>query len=67
MLHTIIETQYSIAEASLKFLAGAGIKDTSEPGSAGISFHGYEGLEHSTCPEELDDLSTFLKKVLPGQ
>ncbi|RPD67376.1 Phospholipase/carboxylesterase [Lentinus tigrinus ALCF2SS1-7] len=35
--------------------------------NGGIEFHAYEGLPHSADPEELDDLKTFLKKVVPAQ
>ncbi|KAI1795071.1 Phospholipase/carboxylesterase [Ganoderma leucocontextum] len=31
----------------------------------GIEFHPYDGLQHSADPEELEDLKTFLKKVIP--
>lgn len=33
----------------------------------GIEFHAYEGLQHSADPAEIDDLKTFLKKVIPQQ
>ncbi|KAJ3013930.1 hypothetical protein NUW54_g1445 [Trametes sanguinea] len=33
----------------------------------GIEFHSYEGLPHSVDDQELVDLKTFLKKVLPSQ
>ncbi|KAM5542330.1 hypothetical protein V8D89_003789 [Ganoderma adspersum] len=33
----------------------------------GIEFHAYNGLQHSADPQELEDLKTFLKKVIPPQ
>ncbi|KAH9854930.1 Phospholipase/carboxylesterase [Lenzites betulinus] len=33
----------------------------------GIEFHAYDGLTHSVDDRELEDLKTFLKKVLPAE
>lgn len=30
-----------------------------------VEFHSYPNLEHGTCPEEMDHITTFLKRVLP--
>ncbi|OCH89463.1 Phospholipase/carboxylesterase [Obba rivulosa] len=37
------------------------------PEKGGLSFHSYQGLQHSTTPKELDDLKQWLKVVLPIQ
>ena len=56
------------ATMSLEFLkTNLGLKQV-EPSAVlegGVEFHAYEGLPHSADQEELDDLQTFLKKVIP--
>ena len=60
--------RFDRATMSLEFLkTQLGLK-TVEPDAVlggGIEFHAYDGLAHSADPEELDELKTFLKKVLP--
>lgn len=31
----------------------------------GLEFHSYDGMQHSSCKEELDDLRAWIKKVIP--
>jgi len=58
------------ATSSVEYLKTAlGIPDAAldAPEKGGIDFHSYEGLGHSRCPRELDDLKNWLKRVLPAQ
>lgn len=31
----------------------------------GVTFKEYEGMQHQTCPKELDDMKGWLVKVIP--
>lgn len=57
----------SMGRASADFLLRElGVKLAADEGDAtGLSFHGYEGVVHSACEEELDDLRVWLKRVIP--
>lgn len=33
--------------------------------ATGLDFKSYEGMGHSSCQEELDDLSAWIKRVIP--
>jgi len=62
--------KFNFAERSVDFLkTGLGIKpaDPASPEKGGLIFKGYDGLPHSTDPDELRDLKDWLKKILPGQ
>ena len=57
--------RYKWAEKSLEFLKDElGIGPASENDLAGVEFHGYAGLVHSASEDELEDLQTWLKKVI---
>lgn len=46
-----------------------GIKDLvgeASPGKPGLCVHCYEGMGHSVCREELEDLNNWLTKVMPN-
>ncbi|KAH9948748.1 lysophospholipase I [Amylocystis lapponica] len=36
------------------------------PQDGGLDFHAYDGIQHSTTPQELRDLKGWLQKVIPG-
>jgi predicted esterase len=58
--------RFKFATMSKEYLtATLSIRETSEPGSAGLSFNKYKGLGHSADIEELDDLKKWLKNVIP--
>jgi len=60
--------QFQFGRASADFLIrGLGVKPAEENGVSGLQFRGYDGLAHSANEEELDDLKTWLKRVLPVQ
>ncbi|KAI0711048.1 Phospholipase/carboxylesterase [Cerioporus squamosus] len=62
--------RFDRATLSLEFLKKELGISTVEPENVlngGIEFHAYEDLPHSADPEELEELKTFLKKVLPTQ
>lgn len=44
-----------------KVLGFAPSKDT----GTGLEFRSYEGMQHSSCKAELDDLCAWIKKVIP--
>jgi lysophospholipase-1 len=55
-----------VGAASRDWLHAAGVADA-PAGEPGLSFNAYEGITHSTSPQELDDLKAFLIKVLPAE
>jgi len=59
---------YDLCETSVAFLKDeCKIKQLgdSDQDVAGIRCKAYEGMEHSSCPKELDDLRSWLKSVVP--
>lgn len=48
---------YQWSKSSVDALAAAGVSD--------MTWRSYPGMGHSACPQELQDVATFLKKVLP--
>ena len=57
---------FEMATTSTNFLTQkAGIKTATPEDPTGLEFHAYEGLVHSADPEELKDLSNWLKRVIP--
>ncbi|KAI0737674.1 Phospholipase/carboxylesterase/thioesterase, partial [Daedaleopsis nitida] len=62
--------RFEKAQLSLEFLKknmGLAVVEPDQVLSGGIEFHPYEGLPHSADEQELEDLQTFLKKVIPAQ
>jgi predicted esterase len=57
--------RFDIAQASRDFLKAQGVPIASEIGGKGLSFNAYPGVQHSTNMQELEDLTTFIKKVIP--
>lgn len=56
---------YGLATASKQLLEKElGVKEATEENVNGLEFHGYDGLEHSADPEELQHLRAWLKKVI---
>lgn len=51
---------FLVDELEVKRVEGTGVP-------IGLEFHGYEGVVHSASEEELDDLRTWLKRVVPKQ
>ena len=44
-----------------------GVPAAKANGASGIRFMSYEGMGHSSCPQELDDLKSWLKAVIPKE
>jgi len=64
--------KYQYAVASIDFLKSqVGVSEVGVPAPPvkpiGLSFHGYTELQHSTCEEEIDDLSEWLSNVIPTE
>jgi predicted esterase len=59
--------RYDVGQASKVWLESMGIKSAKSSGEAGLDWHGYEGVQHSTSAQELQDLLGFIKKVVPEQ
>ncbi|KAH9939253.1 Phospholipase/carboxylesterase [Epithele typhae] len=62
--------RFEVAQMSLEFLKKEMGINAVEPDAVlggGIEFHAYDGLPHSTVPEELDALQAFLQKTVPAQ
>jgi predicted esterase len=59
--------RFDVAEASREWLKGVGVTPAKATGEAGLDWHAYPGVQHSTSPTELKDLVAFLTKVLPKQ
>lgn len=63
---------YKIGSASVDFLktalgVSAVIAEASDAAALkGILFKSYAGLQHGAAPEELNDLTEWLKKILPN-
>ncbi|KAI0686491.1 Phospholipase/carboxylesterase [Cytidiella melzeri] len=59
--------KYQWAQRSTAFLDSVlGIGPAKGDSVVGVEFHAYPGLVHSASEEELEDLQTWLKKVLPS-
>ena len=59
---------FQLAQASKELLTNAGIKparESSEGPPTGLEFHKYDGIPHSACQEEIEDLANWLKRVIP--
>ena len=62
---------YKIGSSSVDFLKTAlGFSAVTAEGSdaaalKGVLFKSYAGLQHGAAPEELNDLTEWLKKILP--
>jgi len=55
------------ATRSVGFLkTQCGISETGDETPAGLKFKMYPGLEHSSSPEELSDLKSWLRSVIPN-
>ena len=60
--------RYAFGVGSAKFLTEeVGIPKAPEDGSSstGLSFNGYDHVEHSTNEQELDDLHKWIKRIIP--
>ena len=59
--------EYDKATMSLQFLQQIGIRkvEAEKVLEGGIEFHAYPNLGHSADPQEIAELQTFLKKVIP--
>ena len=58
--------KFKWAQRSKVFLEGElGISEAKGDSQVGLEFHGYPGLVHSAGDEELEDMQTWLGKVLP--
>lgn len=58
--------KFKFGTDSVEFLKSQlGFKQ-SDDSAAGLEFHAYAGMAHSSCPEEQNDLSTWLKRVVPA-
>ena len=57
---------FKYAQASSEFLRNTlRIREATGDDPTGLEFHGYSGLVHSANDQELDDLQTWLKNVIP--
>lgn len=57
----------TFADKTLEYLTTElGYSRATSDSPAGIEFHKYGGLEHSTSMEELQDLKSWIKKVVPA-
>ena len=60
--------RYIWAEQSVNYLKNVlGLSEATGDDPTGIEFHGYHGLVHSASDKEIDDLQTWLCKVVPEQ
>ena len=60
--------RFAWAERSLEALNNDfGLATAKDNDTNGIEFHGYQGLVHSANDQELEDLQTWLEKVIPAQ
>jgi len=56
---------YNLGTESVEFLTKTiGFVQTSGS-TTGLDFRSYEGMAHSSCPKELNDLSEWIKRVIP--
>ncbi|OCH94523.1 Phospholipase/carboxylesterase [Obba rivulosa] len=64
----LIKFEYGVNSVEyLKSALGIPIVAPDAPEKGGISFHSYDGVEHSTSTQELGDLKNWLKRVVPTQ
>lgn len=60
--------RYPWAEQSVNFLkVQLRIAEATKENAVGIEFHGYVGLVHSANDEEVEDLQTWLERVIPAK
>lgn len=62
--------RFQFASLSIEYLVGnCGLTrlDRNKIGTPGLTFVAYQGVEHSSCPEELVDLREFLKRAVPAR
>jgi len=61
---------YEMCEKSVAFLSKeCRVKELGETDKAvvGLRCKIYQGMEHSSCPEEMDDLRSWLKSIIPRE
>ncbi|KAJ3569193.1 hypothetical protein NP233_g5218 [Leucocoprinus birnbaumii] len=59
--------QLPLATRSVEFLEKTlGIPRVTKLGETGVSLNVYQGMEHSTCPEELSALKESIQKCIPA-
>jgi len=59
---------YKLCQESVSFLKNdCGIKELGDGDKdvVGLRCKTYQGMQHSACPKELDDLCSWLKSVIP--
>jgi len=62
--------KYNLCEKSVAFLKDeCGIKElgNNDKDVVGLRCKAYKGMDHSWCPEEIYDLRSWLKSVVPGE
>ncbi|EGO02386.1 hypothetical protein SERLA73DRAFT_86680 [Serpula lacrymans var. lacrymans S7.3] len=62
--------KYQLGRDSAEFLTGQlgiSIAEQGKGVNAGLDFRSYEGMGHSTCAKELDDLKEFIRKTVPQE
>jgi len=60
--------KYDLALRSVDHITkSCGIPEAKVDEVSGIRFMSYEGVAHSSCPQELDDLKSWLKAVIPKE
>jgi hypothetical protein len=62
---TALQLKSPTLPARLPIWQGHGTIELALSGGDEIEYKEYEGLEHSASPEELDDLTDWLRRVLP--
>jgi len=61
---------YKLCQRSVSFLrteCGIKVLGDEDKDIVGIRCKTYQGMEHSTCPEELEDLRSWLKSIVPKE
>jgi len=57
---------HTLATDSVEFLTSKiGFRKSTPGSTTGLDFRSYQGMAHSSCPTELDDLSVWIKRVVP--
>lgn len=61
----VVQYQYGLQSYEYLKAKNLGIPEAKEGDVAGLTWKEYDGMGHSSCPEELADFGDWLEQVVP--